>query len=361
MLELPSEPPIGRRDAMGCSRDDSDRFRGQDCARRLRHISFGPAQCARRNGIFCVRVYAIAVRGGALWPIPPQLAGVERTRCNTSPLVSQRTRQPVEHVVTQNKAAQDTFRLFIIMESNAHNNNDTKVEENPWLDETCTQFDKPIAVIDSDSEEEDDQLVFQDVQLFCHAIQAPELSENFIKHKVTLGQLLLMDEQDLVNCGIELVGDRKKILANTATMHCEKWMPTSLQDMTAQSLLSSPGIYVSINDINKHIEYIGVTLRYIRRRLQSNPEVLELGKDYVGVSKIHSELQDLEKTSKATYNQINALTRQISKHLDDPNYKPANHIDRSYLRRAKIHQKIKPVILTILTLFVSFKLSKLLS
>lgn len=210
-----------------------------------------------------------------------------------------------------------------------------------------------------DSDQDDEDIIFQDMQLFLHAIGEPQLVDKFLEHKVTLGQLLEFNEQDLINCGIELVGDRKKILENTGQMHCEKWMPTSLHDLTAKTLLSSPGIYIALNDINKHIEYIGVTFKYLRRRLQERPQVLELGKDYVGVTKLANEIDDLLKTSKTTYIQLKALQKEICKHLNDPSKKPANHIDSGYIRRAKIRQSITPALLTSLTLYVSYKMYKL--
>lgn len=213
----------------------------------------------------------------------------------------------------------------------------------------------------SDSDDENNDLIFQDMQLFFHAIGEPQLIDLFIKNKVTLGQLLEFDEQDLINCGVELVGDRKKILANTVQMHCEKWQPSSLQNLTAKSLLSSPGIYVTINDINKHIEYIGVTLKYLRRRIQTKPEILELGKDYVGVSKVAKELEDLINTSKSTYGQMKVLSRQINKHLSNPTLQPANHIDEGSIRRAKIGQSIAPLLLAataILTLTLALSRCK---
>lgn len=193
---------------------------------------------------------------------------------------------------------------------------------------------------DSDSEHDEQDLVFQDLELFLHAIGEAQLVECFKRNKITLGQLLEFNEQDLINCGIDLVGDRKKILENTGQMHCEKWAPSSLQDMTAKSLLSSPGYYIALNDINKHIEYIGVTLKYLRRRVEENPELLELGKDFVGVAKIASELDDMLKTTKTTYAHLRGLNREINRHFKDPLKKPANLIDQDYVYRFNVKQKL---------------------
>lgn len=187
---------------------------------------------------------------------------------------------------------------------------------------------------DSDSED-DDQIIFQDLQLFFHAMNEPQLAENFIKHRVTLGQLLLFEEQDLINCGIDLVGDRKKILASTGKVHGEKWVPSSLHDLTQETLLTSPGIYVTLNDVNKHLEYIGITFKYLRRRIQSVPSILELGKDYVGVGKISTEIKDLLVTSASMHSQLKALDRKIKDYTKDPTLQPANHIDKYYIKKAK--------------------------
>lgn len=243
-------------------------------------------------------------------------------------------------------------------------------EENPWLEKPdgkpVDHFAADEAEIlanrlerdDSDSEVDDQDLVFGDMQLFFHAIEEPQLIDLFLQNKVTLGQLMEMDEQDLVNCGVTLVGDRKKILANTAQMHCEKWMPSSFHDLTSKTLLSSPGIYIALNDINKHLEYIGVTLKYLRRQLKIKPEILELGKDYVGVGKVSSELEDLIKTSKSTHKQIQALDHQVGKFLGVPALKPANLIDDNYIRQAKIRKQVVPALLLSLGICISYKLSK---
>lgn len=218
----------------------------------------------------------------------------------------------------------------------------------------------------SDSDEENQDLVFQDMQLFLHAIGEPQLVDKFLANKVTLGQLLEFDEQDLINCGVDLVGDRKKILTNTGQMHSEKWMPSSLEDLTAKSLLSSPGIYITLNDINKHIEYIGFTIKYLKKKIEANPEILELGKDYVGIAKIDSEIVDLNKTSKQTYHQLKLIQKVIRKHLDDPAKKPANHIDANFIKRAKIRLIAVPTFLVSMGLLgmglcITLKFSKLLS
>lgn len=220
---------------------------------------------------------------------------------------------------------------------------------------TFNSYEDEVENSDSDTEEKD--MIFQDMQLFMHAIGEPQLVEHFLKQKITLGQLLEFNEQDLINCGVELVGDRKKILENTGQMHCEKWMPASLQDMTSKSLMSSPGYYIALNDINKHIEYIGVTFKYLRRRLEEQPELLELGKDYVGVAKVASELEDLLKTTKTTYAQLRGLNREVGKHLKDPVKRPANHMDEASLRRTKMRQKFVPITIISMSILACVKLT----
>jgi len=212
-------------------------------------------------------------------------------------------------------------------------------------------------VVDSDSDNDDRDAEFQDIQMFLHAIDEPHLVDHFIRNKITLGQLLEFNEQDLINCGIELVGDRKKILENTAQMHCEKWMPTSLQDMTHKNFLSSPGYYIALNDINKQLEYIGVTFKYLKRRLEEDPSLLELGKDYVGVSKISSEIEDLVKTTRNTYAQLRNLSREVNKHSTDPIKQPANLIDDKYIRRIKIGRMALPITIISISLLACVKLA----
>lgn len=219
--------------------------------------------------------------------------------------------------------------------------------------DTFRNYDEEL---NSDSDEEQD-MEFQDMQLFMHAINEPQLVDHFLKNRVTLGQLLEFNEEDLINCGVELVGDRKKILANIGQMHSEKWQPSSLQELTAKSFLSSPGIYIALNDINKHIEYVGVTFKYIKRRLEEKPDILELGKDYVGVSKISSEIEDLLKTSKTTYAQLKSLEKEVSKHLTDPVKRPANHIDAKYVAKARMRRRIVPTLVVTLAVCATIRLT----
>lgn len=215
---------------------------------------------------------------------------------------------------------------------------------------------------DSDDENDAPDIIFDDMQLFCHTIGEPQLVDKFLHHKVTLGQLMNFDENDLINCGIELVGERKKILASTVQMHNEKWMPSSLNDPTGRGLFSSPGYYIALNDINKHLEYIGVTVRYLKRRLQTSPEIMELGKDFVGVTKVASEIDDLLKTSKTTHLNILSLGRQVNKHVSDPILKPAFHIDENLLRKQKFKRVLMgPVLVTataVITFYVTLKFVK---
>lgn len=239
---------------------------------------------------------------------------------------------------------------------------------------TCKPVDQQLADNGTQSKDEnginqdinnsdsDDDLaqdtIFDEMQIFCQTIGEPQLANKFLKHKVTLGQLMIFDEQDLINCGIDLVGDRKKILSKTVQMHNENWMPSCLNDPFGSGLLSSPGYYIAINDINKHIEYISLTIRYLEKRLQENPKLMELGKDIVGVNKLASEIKDLLRTSKATHTHILSLSRQVAKHVDNPILKPANHIDENYLKRSKIRAAIGPTVLTILVVYATFKLVK---
>lgn len=146
-------------------------------------------------------------------------------------------------------------------------------QENPWAVDSneiaeCDQNKSSKALTyeeyNSDSDTDDcERIEFQDIHLFCHAIEEPHLVDYFLKNRVTLRQLLEFDEQDLINCGLELVGERKKVLDSIAKIHGETWSPTSLRDLTVKSLLTGPGIYVTLNDINKHLEYIGVTFKYL--------------------------------------------------------------------------------------------------
>lgn len=213
---------------------------------------------------------------------------------------------------------------------------------------------------DSDDDSQHGDSVCDDLDMFLFAIGETELAEQFKKNRVTLGQVLEFDEQDLINCGIDQVGPRKKILDCTAQMHCEKWTPTSLEELTRKGLQSSPGIYTALNDMNKHIDYIGVTLRYLRRCIQTDPKILELGKDYVGVKKVASELVDLSKTLQSTHRNIMALSRTIGKHCDDPLLQPANHIDEKYLKSVKTRGRIVPALLLIVVISMSIKLTKII-
>lgn len=272
-----------------------------------------------------------------------------------------------------------TTKLMSASVSNGKQEQEQSQEEeevNPWLvDEPAHNGDKaykPVEGVDvfdprrvdngddnsdSDEEDQDRDLIFQDMQMFFHSIGEPQLIPLFLANKVTLGQLLDFEESDLINCGVELVGDRKKILSSVAQMHCEKWMPSSLQDLTAKTLLSSPGMYIALNDINKHVEYIGVTFNYLRRCIQRKPEILELGKDYVGVPKVASELEDLLKTSEKMHVQLKALNRHISMQLNNPLLRPANHIDNQYLNKTGIRRRIAPILLaaTAIGLVIVFK------
>lgn len=209
----------------------------------------------------------------------------------------------------------------------------------------------------SDDEDEGD-IIYSDMQIFFHSIGEPKLAERFLQQKVTLSQLLDFDEQDLINCGVDLIGDRKKIIENIGKMHCEKWQPTSLNDLTAKSMLSAPGIYVVLNDINKHFEYIGITFKYIRRQIRTKPEMLELGKDFVGVAKIASELTDLQKTVRTTCSELKALNQLIAKARKNPLLHPANHIDERHLRKVRFTQIIGPMVLFGLLAGVAFKLMR---
>lgn len=208
---------------------------------------------------------------------------------------------------------------------------------------------------DADSDVEDSDVLYDDMHLFFSAIGETELIEHFKRNKVTLAQLLEFDEQDLINCGIELVGDRKKIMSHLGQMHCDEWLPTSLHDLTQKSMMTGPGLYISINAINKHLEFIGVTFRYVTRKLQLSPEILELGKDYVGVKKVASELEDVGKTCANLKNSLDRLTREIAKHVDSPVLEPAHHIDAKSVRSVKLQNRLYPTIMVTIAAFTAYK------
>lgn len=196
---------------------------------------------------------------------------------------------------------------------------------------------------DKDSEYEDqDDLIYGDLQLFFHAINEPQLAQNFVDQKVTLGQLLAFEEKDLINCGVEFVGDRKKILEHIAQWHSDQWLPTSMHDLTSKSVLTSPGFYIVLNDINKHFEYIDASFRFMRRQIEMKPKILELGKDYCGVKKVLSELDDLTQTYTKMSNSIKLLHKELSKHADKPSMQPPNLIDERCIWRTRIGTKIIP-------------------
>lgn len=76
--------------------------------------------------------------------------------------------------------------------------------------------------------------------------------------------------------------------------------------------------------MNKHLEYIGATLKYTRARVLRKPQILELGNDFVGVGKIESELADLIKTSTNTHGDIEALLRLMARRAADPQLQDSN-------------------------------------
>lgn len=214
------------------------------------------------------------------------------------------------------------------------NSTDTWTEQKP-------QEDKLIDIDENDSDIDNDENVkiYGDLELFLSAILEDDLIDVFKNHKVTLSQLLQFDEQDLINVGLGKVGDRKKVLDTIAQVHATKWEPTSFGDLTSRDILTGPGIYIVLNDINKHMEYIGASFSYLSLRLHKNPAILELGKDFVDVRKIKSELEDLIATSKTTYKEIIRLNNQLGEFTQDPIYLPANYIDVQHddLRRSSSH------------------------
>lgn len=236
--------------------------------------------------------------------------------------------------------------------------NESLQNENPWIiEESKILHDRLCATHpDSDSENDSEDVELHDMELFCHAIGEPQLADKFTQQRVALSQLLHFNEQDLINCGIELIGERKKVLSSIGQMHSEKWSPASLNDMTEQSLLSSPGIYLALNDINKHLEYIGVTFVYLRKRIDENPQILELGKDFVGVKKIAQELEDLTKTSCIMHYRLKALDRHLTKYTSKKTLHPANLIDRCYIKAGNLQQFTMKLGLGIVLVCASLKI-----
>lgn len=244
-------------------------------------------------------------------------------------------------------------KVWSLSDSRPNGGDHFAADESEFL---ANNYNKTAIDYEDSDLDDDENVIFDAMRTFCFAINEPQLVDKFLQHKVTLAQMLEFDEQDLIACGIDLVGERKKVLHEVAQAHSEKWMPTSLKDLTAKTLLTSPGIYSSLNDINKHLEYIGVTFRYLRRRIQKTPQILELGKDHCGVSKIAEEIEDLMKTTKSTYTQLQALDHQVCKHLDDPIFRPANHIDSGYVSQAKTRKMLLPKIFCGLVIVISVKI-----
>lgn len=181
----------------------------------------------------------------------------------------------------------------------------------------------------------DHNVIFDDLQLFFHSIDEPQFIDKFVEQKVTLKSLLELNEDDLVKCGIELVGDRKKILDHIAELHSGPWVPTSLHDMTAKSMLTSPGYYITLNDVNRHQAYIGALFIFMARKLTEDPDLLTYGKDYVGIKKVISEAEDLRVTCVETINKLERLMGHLYKHSDEPIYQPTNFIDTDRVKRVR--------------------------
>lgn len=200
----------------------------------------------------------------------------------------------------------------------------------------------------SDEDEDVEYKLYGDIELFLTSIDEDGLEKLFRQHKVTFSQLLQFEEQDLINVGIDKVGDRKKILEAIDLIHASKWEPTCLSDLTSRDLLTSPGIYIVLNDINKHMEYIGASLSYIYFRLEKNPAILELGKDFVGIEKISSELKDLVKTSRTTYMDMIRLNNHLAKFRDNPTFLPPDYVYREVKLRSPSPGKSKIICCTLI-------------
>lgn len=174
--------------------------------------------------------------------------------------------------------------------------------------------------------------VYGDLELFLCYIKEDDLIELFDKHEVTFRQLLTCTEQDLINIGIAKVGIRKKILEAVSQVHARKWEPTSLTDLTAQDIYSAPGVYLVLSDIKKHQEYINCTIEHLKSKIQSDDEILELGKDFVGIKKIAQETCELTEVSQNVTKTLVDFANYIKKEkLDLPQLGPANNIDQDYI------------------------------
>lgn len=206
--------------------------------------------------------------------------------------------------------------------------------------------------VTTDEECDDHNREYGHLELFFHTIGEPKHIPLFEKHKVTLAQLLDFDEEDLVNIGIELVGERKKILDSIAEWHSEQWKPTSLNDMTSKKMLSAPGIYISLNDINKHIDYIGASFRYISKVINKKPEILQLGRDYCGIRRIADEVDDLCVTHKNAGKFLVNLRSEVARHVNNPDNLPPNEIDAKYVMRAKLVKNIVPMSIIAISMIV---------
>lgn len=215
-----------------------------------------------------------------------------------------------------------------------------------------------IDFCDSDDDDKDEATIYQDIHLFFYSIDEPQLIERFVQQKVTLSQLLNFTEEDLIKCGVDLVGDRKKILDNIAQVHSEGWSPTSLQDLNGKTLLSSPGMYMALTDINKHLEYIGATYKYFKRQVECKPHILQYGKEYVGAGKIVQELDSILSTTKAMTSQLSALRGTMFRQARNSQNQPANLCDNRALHQAKWRRNAIPLTLTGILLCIAVRFGK---
>ncbi|XP_013775004.2 ankyrin repeat, SAM and basic leucine zipper domain-containing protein 1-like isoform X1 [Limulus polyphemus] len=195
------------------------------------------------------------------------------------------------------------------------------------LEEVEGQSNPLLTTTSSSSEKQDSKYMrFGDLEMFLSSLELSALIPVFHDHQINFHDLLLMTEHDLEKVGVDKFGVRKKILDAIHEVHEKKWEKSSLPDLKQKKYISCPDAVALMANIAQHLSYIQSTVLYLRKQIQNQPRLLELGQEINNIQQLTKETYQSMKNIQSLQEEINCLKMHLYKIQNNVQYLPADII-----------------------------------
>ncbi|ESO84386.1 hypothetical protein LOTGIDRAFT_168837 [Lottia gigantea] len=160
-----------------------------------------------------------------------------------------------------------------------------------------------------------DFVKFGELELFLQGLGLSDFVELFQQQYVNFETFLCLNEEDLINMGIQQLGVRKKILEGIQAVHKRDWESSSLISPQYKTNISIVDAVAMVSNLSRHLLYISSSIVYINDQIKKNPHLLINTQGNIGAKHLTTQTTDALQRVNDLKTHINTLNKRLEKEM----------------------------------------------